>query len=277
MVTKKDTIDLHTHTNFSDGSSTPEELVEQASLNGLKAIAITDHDQLGAFHRAKVAAKKFKLEIIPGVEVSSSLDGSTIHILGLLVDPHHKELNQYLKNLMESRIIRLHKMVKRLQGLDIEITSDEVLIEAKGATVGRPHVAKILIKKGIVQNRQEAFDRFLGSSKPAFVAYEKSEPKDAIRLIQKAGGLSFLAHPGLLRNQDYIFKLIGWGLNGLEVLHPEHERSTINRYRKLCQEKNLLMSGGSDFHGPGVPGRADLGVMKVPYDWLYQMKQSIKD
>ena len=271
-IVAKKMIDLHSHTNISDGELTPEELVQLALKRNLSALAITDHDQVKAIPPAREVANGTDLEIISGVEVSSSKDGNTLHILGLFVDENHAGLVKYLEDLRKRRISRAEKMVERLGRSNINITLDEILTVAKGGTVGRPHVAKVLIQKGFVRSTTEAFDRYLASGRPGFVPYEKAAPQPAIDMIHAAGGLSFLAHPGLVRNQDLIHEVVDMGIDGLEVIHPDHSKGYVKRYREMCEELDLLMSGGSDYHGPHAERKGDLGKMEVPYNFLDAMK-----
>lgn len=268
-------IDLHSHTTVSDGSLTPEELMQEAMSRGLSAIAVTDHDQLAAIARCRTVAQGSALEVIAGVEISSSHEDSTLHLLGLFVDPQHAGLNAYLQELFEERKLRAAKMIAKLQGLGMTITLDDILQEGKGAAVGRNHVAKMLLKKGLVRSRKEAFDRFLKKGCPAYVPYERSAPREALDKIRDAGGRSFLAHPVLVRDQNLISTLIGWGLSGLEVVHPEHSAGQVKHYSDLCDRHRLLKSGGSDYHGPNMERKGDLGCMNVPREYLEKIRASL--
>lgn len=269
-------IDLHAHTTVSDGSLAPEALVAEAVRRGLSVLAITDHDQVRGVELCRAAAQGKNLEIVAGVEVSSALEDSTLHILGLFVDPKHAGFQNYLQQLFEERKQRAAKIIAKLQAIGMGVSLDEVLQEGKGAAVGRNHVAKLLLSKGLVGSRKEAFDRYLRKGCPAYVPYERAEPREAIDWIAKAGGRSFLAHPILVRDQNLLPKLVEWGLSGLEVIHPEHSPSDIQRYGKFCDERNLLKSGGSDYHGPNMERKGDLGRMNVPHEYLDRIKVSLR-
>lgn len=268
-------IDLHAHTTASDGILSPEELVNEAHSKQVTHLAITDHDRLAGIAPATVAAARFGITIVPGVEVSTVVDGASLHILGLFVDPGSDVLRGYLDRLVEARHRRGQQMVELLQKIGISITFEEVLANAKGAALGRNHVARTLLGKGLVTSRKDAFERYLKKDRPAFVPYEQSHPRDAIATIAAASGRSFLAHPGMVRNQDLIPRLVEWGISGLEVVHPEHGPDQVKRYREFCRDRGLLCSGGSDYHGPNMERKGDLGAMKVPAEFYQSILTSL--
>ncbi|MFD2171256.1 PHP domain-containing protein [Tumebacillus lipolyticus] len=257
--------DLHAHTTASDGTFSPRELVALAKRNGLRAVAITDHDTTNGLLEAIAAGKEFGVEVVPGIELSTTFEGKEVHVLGYYYDPTDEELIALTDRMREDRLNRLDKMIARLQEGGIAITKEEVLAEAQGA-VGRPHIARVLIRKGYVQDLPEAFDRYLGAGKLGYVPRLKVTPEDAVRLIVQAGGSPVVAHPGLV-GKDYLFDtLVPLGLVGLEAHHPDHPLEKRDHYEQLASQHGLLVTGGSDFHGAGAEHRGELGSVHVSYD-----------
>lgn len=257
--------DLHAHTTASDGTFSPRELVALAKKNGLRAVAITDHDTTNGLLEAITAGKELGVEVVPGIELSTTFEGKEVHVLGYYYDPTDEELIALTDRMREDRLNRLDKMIARLQEGGIAITKEEVLAEAQGA-VGRPHIARVLIRKGYVQDLPEAFDRYLGAGKLGYVPRLKVTPEDAVRLIVQAGGSPVVAHPGLV-GKDYLFDtLVPLGLVGLEAHHPDHPLEKRDHYEQLASQHGLLVTGGSDFHGAGAEHRGELGSVHVSYD-----------
>ncbi len=257
--------DLHAHTTASDGTFSPRELVALAKKNGLCAVAITDHDTTNGLLEAITAGKELGVEVVPGIELSTTFEGKEVHVLGYYYDPTDEELIALTDRMREDRLNRLDKMIARLQEGGIAITKEEVLAEAQGA-VGRPHIARVLIRKGYVQDLPEAFDRYLGAGKLGYVPRLKVTPEDAVRLIVQAGGSPVVAHPGLV-GKDYLFDtLVPLGLVGLEAHHPDHPLEKRDHYEQLASQHGLLVTGGSDFHGAGAEHRGELGSVHVSYD-----------
>lgn len=267
--------DLHIHTTASDGSDSPTEVVGKALRIGLRAIAIADHDTLAGVKEAKQAAEKYNLEVISGVEVNTFVDGKEIHILGYLIDPDNDEFVSKLRELQEDRLARIKKMVERLRDLDIHIDLDRVLALSAGGSIGRPHIAQVLMESGYVANLQEAFTNYLGAGKPAFVPREKLTPEEAIRLIIKARGVPVLAHPGLSKIDSYIANFIAAGLKGLEVWHRNHTSLMVNHYTKLAAAYDLIPTGGSDYHGARHDTCNVLGGAVAPYESVKLLKKSL--
>lgn len=254
-------IDLHTHTIASDGTLTPTALVELAARKGLAAIAITDHDTLAAIPDARAVGEKLGVEVIAGVELSVSHAGADVHLLGYFVDPTNAALAERLARFRAVREQRGARMVERLRELGVDITLAEVMAEAKGAALGRPHVARALVAKGIVKSIPEAFDQWLADGRPAHVPKEKLGAQEAIALVHGARGVAVLAHPGLLPEASryrIIHDLAALGLDGVEVEHSRHSSEERHRLRDLARELDLVETGGSDFHGENKPG-VDLG------------------
>ncbi len=264
-------VDLHTHTLFSDGLLTPEAVVAHALEHSLAALAITDHDSVEGVERARVAAGS-ALELVPGIEVSSSLDGADLHILGYYVDPTDAGLLEALARFREERLRRALTMVERLAALGAPVDFDEVLELAGPGVVGRPHVAEALLQAGHVETMDEAFRRFIGANGEAFVQRPSFGPERAIELIHAAGGVSVLAHPGSAVSDPVIERLAAAGLRGLEVWHPQHGAVAVRRFHALARRLDLLETGGSDYHGG--PHGAQLGDLPVPASVLGPLKQA---
>jgi predicted metal-dependent phosphoesterase TrpH len=264
--------DLHAHTTASDGTFTPRELVELAKKNGLRAVAVTDHDTTDGLFEAIAAGEELGVEVVPGIELSTTYEGKEVHVLGYFYDPNHEELLSLTRRMREDRLNRLDKMIANLQGAGLEITKDEVLQEAQGA-VGRPHIGRVLMRKGYVKDIPEAFDKYLGAGKVGYVPRLKVSPEEAVRLIVRAGGSPVVAHPGLV-DKDYLFDaLVPLGLVGLEAYHPDHPEEKRRHYEKLAEHHGLLATGGSDFHGGGAEHRGELGSVHVPYEVVQALKQ----
>jgi predicted metal-dependent phosphoesterase TrpH len=263
-------VDLHTHTTCSDGRLTPEELVRRAEERGLAALAITDHDTLDALPRA--AAVRETLELVPGLEMSTALDGLDLHLLGYFVDPEHAELRERLRGFREDRIQRAHLIIERLAKLGVPVEEARVRERAAGGVVGRPHVAAELVEAGHVDDMDDAFRRFLAAGGPAYVPRPAFHPHDAIRLIHAAGGVSVLAHPGSSVPDRTIEHLAEGGLRGVEIWHPQHGVHAIRRLRSLAHRLGLIETGGSDYHGAGRA--VDLGDIFVPVAVLTQLKEA---
>jgi len=246
MTTEK--TDLHTHTYYSDGYNTPERLIDKAKNQGIKILSITDHDSVNAISEATEYAKKFGMEVIPGVEISTDIRDTEVHILGYFVDPDNNDLEHYLNFFREERYKRAIRMVKKLNILGLDITIDDVLVFAKNSAMGRPHIAQALLAKGQVKSFFEAFYKYIGNHAPAYERKVHLSPQSAFKIISDAGGLSFIAHPGNMP-EILIKELIDAGVDGIEVIHPSHSPEQVKFYRGIVNEYFLLESGGSDFHG----------------------------
>jgi len=243
-----DKTDLHMHTNFSDGYHSPEKLIEKANSQGIRTLSITDHDSVNGIFEATEFAKKYDMELIPGVEISSDIRDTEVHILGYFVDPSNEDLEHYLNFFREERHKRAIRMVKKLNILGLDISIDDVLVFAKNSAVGRPHIAQALLAKGQVKSFFEAFYKFIGNHAPAYERKVHLSPQSAFKIISDAGGLSFIAHPGNMP-EILIKELIDAGVDGIEVIHPSHSHQQVRFYRGIVNEYFLLESGGSDYHG----------------------------
>ncbi|KEO84211.1 PHP domain-containing protein [Tumebacillus flagellatus] len=264
--------DLHAHTTASDGTFTPRQLVERAHQNGLAAVAVSDHDTTAGVAEAQAAGRELGVEIVPGIELSTVFEGKEVHVLGYYYDPNHPALVELTTKMREDRVNRMEKMVVKLQEAGIDITREEVQAEAQGA-IGRPHFARVLMKKGYVSSMPEAFDKYLGYGKPGYVSRMKVTPVEGVNVILEAGGVPVVAHPGLI-GKDYLFdELVPHGLAGLEALHPDHDDEQRKHYLALAEHHGLIATGGSDFHGAGAEHRGELGSVNVPLDVVRRLQE----
>lgn len=268
--------DLHAHTLASDGTLTPAQLVQEGLKRKLSAIAIVDHDTLDGIAEAIAAAQDTDLEIIPGIELTAQHEGQEIHILGYYLDYHSDALFKQLKLLQANRIERVHKIIKNLRDLGVELNPDAVFKISGKSTVGRMHIARALVGEGKVSSIPEAFRKYIGDKSPAYVLGFTLSVQDAIKMIKDAGGLAVLAHPYLLRNDELIAEFSAYGLDGIEIYYPEHSQSMVNFYLDLAKKLNLLVTGGSDFHGSAKPD-IKLGMMKVPLELAEKLRQAKND
>ncbi len=265
--------DLHLHTNHSDGYYSPRDLVDKVRSLGLKAAAITDHDEISGLPDAIQYGEKCGLELLAGVELSVHFHGKDIHILGYGFDPVDKALVEYLAGLRNNRIERARKTVDKLTDLGLYISFDEVIEVAGSGSVGRPHVANVLLKYGLVSSFKEAFDKYLGDGKPANVRKRSVKIEEALQIIETAGGVCSIAHPGIQIDEAELMALIKAGCSALEVVHPKHNEVDMQYYRKVAGEHGLLETGGSDFHG-GPKGEEAIGKYTVPCEVVEHIKSS---
>ena len=274
-------IDLHTHSNCSDGSLSPRELVRLAKERGLRAIALTDHDTVAGVTEAVRAGKELGVEVIPGVEISAQHPPGTMHILGYCISPSQPELLEALKKLQKVRAARNPKIIERLQALGLEITTAEVLKLSSGQ-VGRPHIAKALVNRGYVSSIDEAFSRYLQKGAVAYVEKFRFSPREAIALIRGAGGLAILAHPftlGITKPRELtllVKELREMGLAGLEVFYPDHSKEMVVLYQDISKKLGLVCTGGSDFHG-NLRDHSYLGNGILGQDLEYGLLKGLKD
>ncbi len=258
-------IDLHLHTTASDGALSPPELVFEARAAGLSIISITDHDTIAGCDAARAAARDAGVELVPGIEISAVADGRDVHVLGYFIDTTSAELIAFLDRQREDRVRRVRRMGERLAAIGVPIDVDPILADAAaGRSVGRPQVATVLAAAGHVRTRNEAFDRFLGFGGPAFVPREGTLPEDVIAILHASGGVASLAHPGIVRRDHLIPALAAAGLDAIEARHSDHDEATEARYRAEARARGLLVSGGSDFHGPTGHRISRLGVVSLP-------------
>ncbi|MDO8662032.1 MAG: PHP domain-containing protein [Candidatus Omnitrophota bacterium] len=271
LLSSKRSADLHLHTLFSDGTYTPEELVSQSLKAGLSAIAVVDHDTVEGVSPTIAEAKDQALEVLAGIELSAAYEDKEIHILGYLIDHQNKILLKKLESLKENRIERVHKMVEKLNNLGIDLKPESVFALSGNGTVGRLHIARALVKEGLVRSLSEVFQKYIGDNGPAYVLGFRFSPKEAIKFIKDSGGVPVLAHPYTLHNDELILEFVKLGLMGLEVYYPEHSQGMVNFYLELAKQNNLLVTGGSDCHGKAKP-EVRLGSIKVPYELVEKLK-----
>ena len=268
-----DFVDLHIHSNHSDGRQSPRQVIDDAHELGLKAVSITDHDVVSGYGEAAEYAKNKEIEVISGIELSASKADDDIHLLGYLFRADHSRLLDTLEKFRRIRSERGKKMVARLARLGMKLDYEEVLKAAGEAAVGRPHLAEAMVSNGFAASYNEAFDRYLGVGGPVYVPKAKLTPAEAISLIHEAGGVTVMAHPVLTNRDDMIAEMVAAGLDGIEIFHPTHTQATRKKYRKIARQQGLFMTGGSDSHNRR--GRyGDIGQEKVPYEYLTAMKEA---
>lgn len=265
-------VDLHLHSTASDGTLSPAALVERASAAGLAAVALTDHDTMAGVEEARRAGLRCGLEILPGVELSVFDDGREIHLLGY--DPLFPEkINTVLEEMRRERYRRMQQMAARLSRLGFPITGEEIAAEAEPAAPGRLHLARIMVKRGFCGGIDEAFADYLEPGRPAYVPREIPGPETVIKTLHQAGAVPVVAHPGEA-GRAQLRKLVELGLRGVEVFHPSHSPELIRYYRHQAARMDLLVTGGSDFHGDAGYHRGRLGGITVPYRCLAALKKA---
>lgn len=276
-------IDLHVHSLKSDGSLTPTQLVDLAIEKGLSAFALTDHDSIDGLDEAISYAKDKPVEVIPGIEFSTEYEGRDIHIVGLYIDYKCDAFQKQIQNFVDSRVNRNKKMCARLREEGIDITYEALVSEYPDAVLTRSHYAGYLFRHGYVKSRPEAFDRYIGDHAPCFVPREKVTPIQAIQLIRKVGGIPIMAHPILYHMSDKKLEEVTKsfaenGLMGIEAIYSTYSTSEERQMRELAAKYNLLISGGSDFHGQAKPGLelgTGYGKLYVPSTYLDEMKKHL--
>ena len=288
-------IDLHIHSTASDGSLTPADIIDHAQKLNLAAIAITDHDSVDGSKEALQIGIPPSLHFLTGVEISAAhppfFPGSgSFHILGYAIHLDNRDLNQALSKLQDARKNRNPEILKRLNKLGFRISLEEVNQEVGEGQLGRPHIAYAMVKKGFVASINEAFDKYLGTARPAYVDKDRIECEQAINLIRAAGGIPVLAHPALLNIENdqkldaLLQNLIKIGLAGIEVYYPGHSPQQIRQYTELAGKYGLLITGGTDFHGsitPEIKMGSGTGDLFVPYNLYKELmnanKRSFRD
>ena len=274
-------IDLHIHSTASDGTLSPEQILKMARDLNLRAISITDHDTIRGSLEAYHHRKPQDVEFLSGVEISTAFQGNTLHILGYLIDLKDPALSKTLSILQKARKERNPRIIQKLQQLGIALTYEEVEEIADGGEVGRPHIAEVLVRKKAVRSIDEAFQKYLGTNCPAYVDKYRLQPTEAINLITDAGGIPVLAHPFTIKTDSdteldkIIAELISNGLKGIEVYYSEHTDLQVSLYKRIAQKYNLLMTGGTDFHGTrkaAVHMGVGKGNLRIPYRLVKELK-----
>lgn len=246
--------DLHTHSNRSDGTLTPAEVVTLASERDLAGVALTDHDTFEGLQEASAKADELGLDFVPGIEFSAEHDGASLHILGYWVDPSDPAIRRELERLTETRYRRGEQILQRLRELGHEVSFERVREIAGGKTIARPHIAQAMLEAGIVATEKEAFERFISDGGLAYVPKHALAPLEALRLIREAGGVCVLAHPGMWKGNgsvpdELIDQMAGGGMVGLEVWHPDHDPEMRTRYAAEADRLGLVATSASDCHG----------------------------
>ncbi|WP_308634498.1 PHP domain-containing protein [Paenibacillus silvisoli] len=273
--------DLHTHTTASDGMQRPADNVAMAKARGLAALAITDHDTVDGIAEALEAGERLGITVVPGVEISTVANGRDIHILGYYINWNSVAWQTKLKSLAGTRDQRNVMILERLRELGLPVTMEEVLEAARAqgkdsGSLGRPHIAAVLIAKGFVGSMQEAFDRYLGEGGSAYANPPRLHPFEALAWIKEAGGTSVIAHPGLYGSDELVEEIIARGAEGIEAHHPDHSPEDEARYLRMAERHGLIVTGGSDFHGErhGVVFHGELGSKTAPVGVLQQLNPS---
>ena len=260
-------IDLHTHTKASDGEFTPKELIDLAISKNMTAIAITDHDTVDGLEEAEEYAKDKDITLITGIELEAKVEKGQMHILGLFIDYNNKEFKDKLNAIIEYRNSRNDKFIEEFNKIGFEISLEELIKESNGKTIGKPHFARIFLKKGYVQSKDEMFEKYF--NKEPFNKFKKSfyTPEEVITMIKKVNGIAILAHPQSLKLEDNelidkIKELKVYGLDGVECYHTKQTEDEMIKFSKLAKEYSLLITKGSDFHGPIIKPDTELGTGK---------------
>lgn len=280
-------VDFHMHTTHSDGTFSPEELMRACKEKNISCVSVTDHDTMSSFEACETEAQKQGIEIIPGIEISATFEPGTMHILGYFLDRKHPELKAAIEEIQQVRRERNSRMVEKLNEAGIEITLEEVMKEALGdihadvKQIGRPHFAKILVKKRAVKDSQEAFQKYLGKGCSAYLDKQKLTPEEAVGLINRAGGIASVAHPKQMKVDDSVMekeikKLADLGLGGLEVYNSCQDIEENAVYLKMAKRFNLVPTGGSDFHGASKPG-VKLGFAGAGIQMGYEMVDALRE
>ncbi len=268
--------DLHVHTTFSDSVLTPGEVVGKALEMGLGVISITDHDCVEGIQPAMEAASGKAIEIVPGIEISAAAGDDEVHILGYFIDDKDVKLTDTLKRMKENRVERIRNILGllRKEGLDLE--EKHIFNDVVDGTIGRMHLARIMVEKGFVENHYEAFDKYLGNGKPCCLKHVRLDYTKAIFMIRSSGGVPVIAHPGTMGNDDFFKDYVAAGLRGVEVYHVKHRNNEKNRYMLIAEKYGLIATGGSDCHGMVSLGRILMGRATVGLETVKMLREESK-
>jgi len=253
----------------------PREVVRWAGVKRLKAVGITDHDTVNGIAPAIEASASYGVEVVPGIELSTLYEKEEIHILGYYIDYKAEWFLAALKKIQNSRFERAERIVGKLQELGMEITLEQVKNIAEDGAIGRPHIARAMINKGYITNIKDAFREYIGKGGPAYVDRYKLECGEAIEMIKKLGGISVLAHPGLIKSKEYIGRILDLGIDGIEVYHSKHDEDTVRYALAIAQSRKLLVTGGSDCHGIMLNNEPIIGNCSVDYKYVQMLKDEI--
>lgn len=269
-------MDLHVHSTASDGGLSPEAVVARARTAGLVAIALTDHDTVAGVPAAVAAGELLGVRVVGGCEFSSAAPWGEMHVLGYFLPSHSSELESFLERCRADRVRRAQEMVVRLQRLGVGLDFEAVLLQAKGGAVGRPHVARAIVRQGGAGDISEAFDRFIGRGRPAYVGKMLPSFREITDLVHSVRGLVSVAHIKERGTRSFLERLKREGLDAVEIRHPSHEPELRARLTDIAVRLGLLRSGGSDWHGDPEPGEAHgaLGAQEVPFEWLERLEEA---
>ncbi len=266
-------IDLHSHSTASDGQYAPAEVAARAASAGVVAWALTDHDTVAGQEAAAAAARAHGVRFVPGIELSVFLDRREIHVLGHFIDPSSKIMRDFEDMLADHRRGRVRRIVERLAAVGVPVTEEAIVGLSGGKTIGRPHVARALLEAGHVTTVKEAFDRYLGEGRPAYVGRYRLTAEEAVKLVRSAGGVATLAHPGVSKvNPGELSALRAIGFDGVESAHPDHPEEQAARFREAADRAGLVSTAGSDFHGEVVAPDRFLGSSRMPLGDLERLE-----
>lgn len=261
--------DLHCHSTASDGTLSPEALVRAQVAAGVRWVSLTDHDTTAGVPEAIETGRFLGVEVIAGVEISTRFAGEDVHILAYGVEPGDPDFEGMLRENRAARLVRMREILERMKGHGVDVPLDEVMAAAGGASVGRPHLAKVLLDRGVIEDIEDAFRLYVGLGAPCYVPRADIWAADAVRRIRAAGGRAVLAHPGTLRDPAFILEaLLPAGLWGLEARHGSHDESMRLRYEGIAAALRLAVTGGTDYHGPQSIRDVPLGSIAVPESTL---------
>lgn len=263
--------DLHIHTLASDGHMSPEGVVQSACKHNLDIISITDHDTISGYRQARETARNLDIQLLPGVEITADFDGRECHLLAYCFDPEHPLVNQLLNEQHRSRLKRGKWIINELSKKGLELDIEEVKAEANGGNIGRPHIAAVLIDKGYVASFKEAFIRHLSDEALGTIRNEYYSHHEVIETVKKAGGAVVVAHPGKLYTIEELETLAEAGIDGIEFIHPSHDYKTQKRIEAFAKSHNLLVTGGSDYHGGNKEYQKFFGVVTINTKYVHRL------
>ena len=268
--------DLHVHTTASDGTLAPAQVVDIAAARGLAAVGIADHDTVAGVGPALLRVRergRTAPVVVPGVEINTDHGDGEVHVLGYFIDWDSPDLAATLERLRSGRLARVERIVRKLGRLRMPLSMERIVSLCEEGSVGRPHVARAMVEAGYVSSVREAFERYLARGRPAYVERDRFTPVEAVQAVRRAGGVAVLAHTGLDADLGLIDELVEAGLQGLEVYHPDHDRRLERFYLKVALERGLVVTGGSDSHGPGGVHGGDIGSRTVDYSAVIELKR----
>lgn len=273
IIDNSDKADLHVHTTASDGTATPAQVVEMAAKIGLGAIGIADHDTIGGIKEALDAGKRNNIVVVPAVEINTDFGKHELHILGYFIDPDSTYLHEKLDYLRSERMTRGIRIVERLNQIGLKISMDRVKEIADGAVIGRPHIGRAIVESGYAGSLNSAFGKYLVQGTPGFIDRYKLTPVDAIQIVKASGGVPIMAHPAKAHDDEIIPELVAAGLQGFEAYHTDHTSQQRRRYIKMAKKYNLLVTGGSDYHGPDNMKDIEIGNAVCDFAVVDQLRK----